>query len=314
MTPKHAGPKTSSSRPSRVSRAAVSGRKKAVRLFPLSLDGAAAVWKCRAAGLLIFVVQSAAALALVLPLYGKWNALLGHSGAGVDVLGGFGANFFFEFTTRHGDLISAETGLLAAFAAASLPAWIFFNGGLISCLSNGREPRIPVFLADCGRLFWRFALLFLLSIPLWTSALIVQSILGTGLQALAGGNESLRTLFFAVQLAFFAALAFGINMAFDYAKLITVRGPRRTVFRNAVRAFRFVLRNPRKTATLYFGIGCAGLILALLLWGASERAGFSSGPGLLVMFLLQQVLALSKIAVRMEFFAAQSALYRALAR
>ena len=288
--------------------------KRDAGLVPICLDGASSVWKCRTVGLLIFAVQFTAALALVLPLHGKWSALLDQSRMGAEVLRGFGAGFAAEFTAHHGDLVSAETGWMAVCAAASLVLWILFNGGLLSCFSNGRKPSIPLFLSDSGRFFWRFVRLFLLSVPFWTCALVAQSLLGTGLHRLAGGNESLRTLFFGVQCAFLAVLAFGINMTFDYAKIITVRGTGKAMLKSAVRAFRFVFRNGRKAAALYFGIGSAGLLLALIFVWAAGLAGFSSGPGLLLMFLLQQILALSRIAVRMEFFAAQTALYRALAR
>jgi hypothetical protein len=274
--------------------------------------GAAIAWRERKIGLLLYSIQFVMSLFLVLPLRSKWSSLLDHSRMGDEVLKGFGAGFLAEFGARHSNLVSAEATWTALFAVAALVLNLFFNGGLIACFAGSKRGGIPFFLEKSGRFFGRLFRLFLMSLPLWIAALIAQSILGKALQGLAGGDESWRAVFLAAQFAVLAVLFFFINMTFDYAKIITVSRNRKDMFRTAVRAFRFVFKNPRKTFSLYYGIGAAGSALAGLFVWIGRASDFHSGFGLLFLFLWMQGLAAVRIAVRMEFFASQSVLYRTL--
>jgi hypothetical protein len=253
-------------------------------------------------------------LILVLPLHAKWNALLGNSRMGDAVIRGFGADFFSEFTVHHPDTVSAGALLLALFAGAALVLNLFFNGGLIACFVNSNEKGLPFFFENSSRFFGRFLLLFLISLPLLIAAFIVQSLIGQALRPLAGGTEPLRVGFTLTSLAVFAVLVCFINMVMDYAKIITVKKNRRDMVRTTFRAFRFILRNPGKTIGLYSVIGAAGLAVSLAFLWTIRMIDVPSGSGLFLLFLWQQLHALFRVAVRMEFFSAQSALYRALAR
>jgi hypothetical protein len=274
--------------------------------------GFSLAWRERKIGFLLFSIQSVMALFLVLPLHSKWSALLDHSRMGADVTDGFGANFFAEFLARHSDLVPVEALWTIGFALAALFMNLFFNGGMIACFTGSKKNGLPFFLEKSARFFGRLLRLFLLSLPLLIAALILQSLLGRALQAIAGESESWRVVFLGLQFAVSAALLFFINMAFDYAKIITVYRNRKDMFRTVLRAFRFVLGNPRTTLGLYYGIGAAGLALAGGFIWIGRRLDFPTGFGLLLLFSWTQILALTRIAVRMEFYASQSALYRIL--
>ena len=285
---------------------------KNIGLASLVSRGASIAWRERKIGLLLFSIQFVMAFFLVLPLHSKWSALLGHSRMGDEVLNGFGANFFAEFTARRPDWMSEEASWTVLFAGAALVLNIFFNGGMIACFAGSKENGFPFFFEKSSRFFGRMLRLFLLSLPLLIAALIVQSLLGMALQPLAGGMESWRVFFVAVQFTVLAFLVFFVNMVLDYARIITVNKNRRDMFKTAIRAFRFVFRNLLKTFSLYYGIGAAGLALSLMFVWTGQRIDFPTGFGLLFLFLWLQVQALTRIAVRMEFYTSQLVLYRFL--
>jgi hypothetical protein len=183
---------------------------------------------------------------------------------------------------------------------------------MIACFMSARRTRFPLFFENSARFFSRFLRLFLISLPPLAAAFAAWPLFTRLLLPAAGGSEPLGAAVTLVGIAAAAVLILLIDMVLDYAKIITVMEDRRDMLRTALRAFRFVLANPARTAGLYASIGATGLAGSLLFLGISRMADIPTGAGLFFLFFFQQAHALFRTAVRMEFLSSQTAFFKAL--
>jgi hypothetical protein len=285
--------------------------KNRLKIPSLLSQGAAAAWRSRKIGFLLYAAECFMALIPVLTLHACWSRLLGRSLAGDAVLRGFGADFFVEFSVHHPDAVSAGLLTLALLSGASLVLGLFFSGGMVASFMSARENGLPRFFENSGRFFWRYTRLFLMSLPLLLAA-SAACLLAGALPPAAKHSEPLAAAVTISGMALAAVLILFIDMVQDYAKIITVKTDTRDMLCTLFQAFRFVLRNPGKTAALYASIGAAGLAGSLLFLGLGRLADVPSAAGLFLLFLCQQAHALFRTAVRMEFLSAQTALFKAL--
>jgi len=258
----------------------------------------------------LFTVQLVLAFVLVAPFASRWSSVLDRSLMGDDLLRGRGANLVFEFLATHSDSVSMEFSLLALLGLLYLVLNVFFNAGILGCLAKNRENALHLFFESGSRYFLRFLGLAAISVLCLLVALLLQSLLGKLFQLVPSDSERLRTVFLLTRIFVVALLFFSVNMVFDYAKIVTVAKTRNRMQKNLQSAVRFVLRNPGKTLCLYGTIGLFGLVLTAVYLALAKSVGVSAG--ILLLLVLQQLYAFSRIGMRLLFYSAQWFLYRSL--
>ena len=298
------------------------------------LKGWSYVWKVRSWLLLIFLLQFAV---LLFPGFAMKNTLqrsMGKSLAAEKMLQSYDSAWqaifsknasglkatFSPAVSGAGSLLEPLNGLvsgrlwgtwtlLLAFGLVYWLLWIFFSGGLISRFQN--TPPNRGFFADAGRYFWRiFAVAVLAGIGYWLVFSSLLPWLGGIVRALTRETVDER-VHFAYTLAKYLIvwlIALSINLLADYAKVHIVTLDLRNPLLGIAKAVTFVAAHPLKTFGLYFLVGLVWLVSAALYAVLVPGAAHSSWGMILFTFLFGQLYIFWRIALRAEFWAAETAL------
>jgi hypothetical protein len=204
----------------------------------------------------------------------------------------------------------------AALAAVMIPVlfytllYVFLNGGIIGRLldTEGRTTA-QSFFSDCGRYFWRFARLFLISLLFY--ALAFGIILGALSALLKPVGEKALTEWPVFWTSFLRSVA-GllllslVHMIFDYARILIVTEDDRRVAHALMTALRFIVRHFFRAWFLYLLIAAgfvAGAALYFLVGGVIPSEGLAwAGLGI----LWAQAFIAFRLWTKMVFFSAQA--------
>jgi hypothetical protein len=210
---------------------------------------------------------------------------------------------------------SGQPPVLAGVVAAYLLVWIFLVGGVLDRYSRNRRVGSGPFFAASGVFFFRFLRLGIL-------ALLTYGVLYTVLHAwlfqsfYAWATHDLvveRTAFFLrlVLYVLFGATLLACNLVFDYAKIRAVVEDRRSMVGAIMAAVRFVGRHPAEALGLYL---LNGLVFVALLGVYALVAPAAGGMGwsLWLGLLVSHVYLLLRLAVKLQFYASQTALFQGL--
>lgn len=262
---------------------------------------------------LLFGIQFAFALFLLIPLRSQWDKMLGHSLMGQEVVQGFGANVFFEFLYHFRHAVSLEMVLLFIMGIAYLTVTIFLNGGILSTfLREDEKFSARHFFEGSGYYFGRFVRLFLFSIVFLIVVFLINKGIGLLFSKIYADSEPLWAYLQILKLLIFFVLIFLVNMVFDYAKIRTILLDRRDMFKTGLRAWAFVFRHLGKTLALYYLVALLGIIFFIVYTATGKLIHASTSIGILLLFLWQQTYAFTRIGVRLTFYSSQAILFKKL--
>jgi hypothetical protein len=191
---------------------------------------------------------------------------------------------------------------------------VFLSGGILGRL-NAEEEKVSVkdFFADCGRYFWRFFRLFLLSIPVYLIfVMLLYTIAGSLLRIFTKNavtewpsliTSNLKTVIFILLFSI-------VNMVLDYTKIKLVLTDNNKVFKGFWSAVKFVFRRFFKAWALYLMVGLVFVIASFIYLEISTALPGNSMGLIFVTFLLHQVFIMSRLWVKLDFYAAQMSYYR----
>ena len=222
---------------------------------------------------------------------------------------GMGAFYNNLESWLHGDLFKEFPGLVGLGLVFAL-LWALFLGGVLDRFSGG-DFNLTRFFCAWGRFFFRFIRLAALSgivyyliyrFSGWLFSRVEESVIDITVE---------RTVFF---YTLFAAgltvfLLTFVNMAFDYAKIVTFKEERKSMLLAALRGFGFVFSNPVKTMGLYYGLGALGIVLLALYSSLAPGATQATASGVALAFFIGQAYLIVKLMLRLMFYAGQMALY-----
>ncbi len=192
--------------------------------------------------------------------------------------------------------------------------WTFATGGVLNCYL-GREHREP-FWASCGRYFGPLVRLLLLAALFYLVAYrLLLPWVDQAVQTVNRQNIDERVAFAWVLAKYSLVLVyiFLVNLLFDYAKIVCVAEARRSALSSALAAVRLILRRPIAVIGLYAVLGVIGVFLiaayALVAPGALQDTYLE----IALAFLAGQLFIVSRVFMRLYYFASQSELYMLLA-
>ena len=122
-------------------------------------------------------------------------------------------------------------------------------------------------------------------------------------------TEHLPFLFFVLRILFFGALLALINMLFDYAKIMTVVNDFHNMFATVKQSIMFVMMSPLKTMGLYFSYLLTMILFIIIYVFIESFISVSGWLTILAFFLWAQIFMISRIWIRMSFFAGQYSFY-----
>jgi hypothetical protein len=234
---------------------------------------------------------------------------LAHSLAAGPVLARLDVTWLTDLSTRYWNAAPAFLGLLLLAVLLYMLLTVWLNGGVIGCLDRpAARTTLADFFHDCGRYFWRFFRLFLLSIPVYLAVLgifysLILALLNMVNRRAPGEWPALivRNLRLLALVLLLAAL----TMFFDYVKIGLVTGAREKVLKEAWLTLQFIGQRFFKAWGLYL---LAGLVFIALTGFYLEIARLlpKDRPLLvLLMFLWQQAYILCRQWSKLLFYATE---------
>lgn len=204
-------------------------------------------------------------------------------------------------------------GAVAAASGVYVLIWIFLSGGVIRRYQRDRVTSIAGFFSDCGAYFFRFFRLALITG-------IVYAVLFGALHPLLFGNiyprltaGALEPAAFAIRTGFYALfvlLLAAANIVFDYAKVRAVVEDRRSMVMALAASWRFIARHPAGAIGVYL-LDAALFGAGLVAYSYLAPPGGGIGVMAWAAFAIGQIYIAGRLAVRLLFFASETAMVEA---
>jgi hypothetical protein len=261
----------------------------------------------------LWVINFVFALLVAGPFYALFKADLGHSLLGRN-LQSLDFIWLGDLVYRYQDMAPAALAWVMIPVLLYMLFYVFLNGGIIGRLLDGEGRTTPQsFFADCGRYFWRFVRLFLVSLLFY--ALAFGVILGALSALLKPVMENARTewtgFWISCLRTIFALLLLSlVHMILDYARILVVAEDDRHVLHALKTALRFIGRRFFRAWFLYLLIAAgflAGTALYFLACGVIPDTGLIwTGLGI----VWAQAFIAFRLLTKMVFFSSQAEYYR----
>ncbi len=197
--------------------------------------------------------------------------------------------------------------------AGYLLLWLFLAGGILDRYARMRPTRSHEFFTACGVYFVRFLRLApIIALTYYVLFAYVHPFLLSDVYGELTRNVTTeRTAFLwraALYMVFGAVLVLA-NAVFDYAKVRAVVEDRRSMIGAVASGWRFVRRNLAGVAALYF-LSVLLFVGVLIVYALLAPGADSSGAGMVLGFVISQAYILSRLWVRLVFFASETSLFQ----
>jgi len=262
--------------------------------------------------LFLYGVQLIFALLLIRPLTVQFKSMTEFSLFGRDLLSGNGIQFFNEFFAHRAETYTLVTGLLLVAGLLYLLLSLFFQGGVLAFFSGKDKFKLHTFIAESAAFYGRFLRLFFFTLPWILLLIIIHMALDPLFKMIAGDSEM---LIFTLTVGRIALLLIGLNflnMVFDYAKIHSVIQNPKKMIKTWLASLGFAFRQLGKTMFLYYAFFLVSLILFALFLAIQKMIPISSGVGLLLFILWNQIFALLRTGLRLDLLASETALYQSI--
>jgi hypothetical protein len=274
-----------------------------------ALDGRKRLW------FWFYGVTTIWAVAIAAPAIGVLLSSLGESAWAGQMAGNFDLQWIAEVVAQHGELPFLPLAVTAAAVLAiSAIAHLFLSGGAIQLFCAHAEFTLGGFFEGCGRHFWRFVRLALVSALFYAVVWGVNGALGrVGDKIWGEGSEATPLVYWGwARFALLLALAGLTGLIFDYARIKLVAADSRQTIRAAIGAVRFVFGNFRKTAGLYAVVWAIALVLLAAYYGVSHVVAQTSLGLVVALFAIRQAMVLAKGWTQLLFYSSGAEMYAGL--
>ena len=250
------------------------------------------------------------------PIAAVISRSLGHSLWAHDLLRGLDPSWitevFHDSRGYPGEAVPVTLGLSLLIA---LLGHLLAAGGALSVFAaEDRRYTAARFFEGCGRYFWRFFRLMLLSLVLIGIVMAINSGLKAIEEKLWGEGMVETPIFYStrVRLAFLFFLLVVVGMVTDFAKIRLVVEPGRSAIRAFFWSIRFVVRNFGRCFRIWLSLILAGVALYLLYDRIAAWLPQTTMAGVLLLLTAQQAYILSRLWLRMTFWASETEFYYGL--
>lgn len=256
----------------------------------------------------LFIFNFFFALLITAPFYSFLYSTLSRSLMADNLIEKFDIKFLVELIPQHLDTIRPFAGLMLVAAIVFFLLSSFLAGGIIDVFHRQEKTSFPrQFFQGCGAYFLRFLRLMLISLIFYCIAFIIFLIIQLILSSIFAGSA----VGLIIPGAILIFLMLFINMLFDYAKIKTVTGDKKGMFRTTFEALKFVFLHLKRTLGLYYLIFVISLVLIIILISIKSLIPAINWRLILLLFIWQQFIVIARLWLRMLFFSSQLQLYKA---
>jgi hypothetical protein len=263
---------------------------------------------------ILYVIDFVIAAAVALPFLAIVQGELGHSFLGSNVRPA-DLMWLGEAVLKYQDALPSMLAALLGAALLTLALRVFLNGGIVGRLLD-REGRtiLAAFFGDCGRYFWRFVRLFLVSLVfLFLTFGIILKLISALIDPLIEGavTEWLPLILSNLHLLAALLLLSIVHMIVDYGRIAVVADEERKVLKALRHVLAFLKKRFFRAWAIYLLIVAAALAGTVLFYAVLGPLGGPSVPLVLGAFVWMQLYVLFRIWIRTLFVSAQAEYYRA---
>jgi hypothetical protein len=207
-----------------------------------------------------------------------------------------------------GQVFAQPAGLVALGVLQAL-VWMFFLGGVLEAYVRPGRRAMSDLIAAGARYFLRFLQLAAVSAVLYFLIYRLAQWLFQTIHRLGRDVTVERTLlaYALVAAAVVALLLSVVNMVFDYAKIMVVRGETRSSLAALRDALGFLRLKP---FLLYLALAVVGLALLVVYAAAMPGGRQGSAAGVVLAFVFSQAVLVAKLFLRLTFYGSQVGLAR----
>jgi hypothetical protein len=262
---------------------------------------------------ILYVFNLVFAATVAVPFFAIIQSELGHSLVGSNVRPA-DVMWLGEAALKYGDAVPAILGVFLVQGFLYLALQVFLNGGVVGRLLD-REGRTTLepFFADCGRYFWRYVRIFLISLVFL--ALTFGVVLKLLSALIRPASESAVTAWLPLVLSnlhFLVALLLLsiVHMIVDYARIAVVADGEAKVLRALRHALKFLGKRFFRAWAIYLLLVFLTLVGTVAFYIILGRFASPGVAWVIAGLLLMQIYVLFRTWIRTVFVSAQAEYYR----
>jgi hypothetical protein len=256
----------------------------------------------------LWLINFLFSLVIITPVYFLINRDYSRSLMGDRLLQGIDLLWLGDIIYKYQDILPALTGWMLFPAILFLALYVFLNGGIIGrVIAEDEKTNLSSFFGDCGKYFFRFLRVFLISAVGYIILFGVIFKFFSALFNLWTKNASTEwtvtiasNLLFLIQILLFSI----VGMFFDYVKVRLVAEDSRKTLKATIANFSFIGKKFFKAWALYLLVGIISILLGIVFVGVSNILP-KGGTSLIVLFIWQQIYIFSKMWVKVLFFSTE---------
>jgi hypothetical protein len=256
----------------------------------------------------LWLINFIFSVVIVTPIYFLLNKDFSRSMVADELAKGVDMILLGDMVYKHQEILPALLGWLLIPAILFGLLFIFLNGGIIGRIASQDEKiNISNFLADCGKYFFRFFRVFLISIVGYIVVFVIIFRAFSALFNLWSKNASSQwgvvissNLKFLVLILLFTIL----RMFFDYVRIRLVVEESKKTVRATLLNFGFIAKRFFKAWLLYLLVGIITVIFIAVYLSVYQSMP-KMGLMLLVAFIWQQIYMLSRMWTKILFYSTE---------
>lgn len=257
----------------------------------------------------LWLVNFLFSLILVTPFYFLLQKDFSRSLTGERLIQGFDFLWLGDIIYKYQDVASLFVGWMLVPSIFFLLLQIFLSGGIIGRITAGEEKvNFSSFFGDCGKYFWRFLRVFLISI---IGYILVFGILGRGIAALLKAwtkNASTQWTIIAasfLRLFIFLLLFSVIKMFFDYVKVGLAAEESKKTLRGTLSNFSFLGKRFFRAWGLFLLVGLVFIALSAIYLVVARILPKTGLIPIIIVFLWQQAYIFGRVWTSVLFFSTE---------
>ena len=262
----------------------------------------------------LWLVNFVFSILILTPVYFLLQKDLSRSLLGEQIGKGFDLIWMGDLIYKYRNILPTLAGWFLIPSILFFMLYIYLNGGIIGRLAaQGEKTNLSTFFADCGKYFFRFFRVFLISILGYAVFFgIVLRIFSLPLDYWRKNASTEWPLILSSSIRFLViVLLFSvIRMFFDYVRIrLVVENSKKTIKATLVN-FSFIGKHFLKAWLLYLLVGLVVVIFALV-YMAVYQAFPKIGVLIIAGFLWQQIYIISRAWTKILFLATEYHFYKA---
>lgn len=281
-----------------------------INVFTAYKNGLIMAWKEKKMLFWLYGFNLLFAYLVTLPISMMFSKALDNTLAADKVLEAFDLTIFITIFSEFGRGVHVGR-MITTIGVLYLIVNIFFAGGILRIFAGEKRFTIKIFFEGCIDYFKRFLKLFLFSLLFIVMAILSYLAL-SGLISLITDNattEHLPIIFFVLKIFIVGMILAMTNMLIDYARIMAVVNDFHGMYQTLKQSLMFVMMSPKKTTSLYISYVVTFIVFLSVYLLVESFITVNSTYTVIIFFLWTQLFILSRIWIRMSFFAGQYSFY-----